>query len=69
MRRLIGLAVATLAAASSLVAFRSPIGDGLSPGTAAPEIATGAWLNHIGRPLTLNNLRGHAVLVEFWATW
>lgn len=32
---------------------------------AAPEFATGNWLN--SDPLTLDKLRGHVVLVEFWA--
>lgn len=31
---------------------------------AAPEFAAGIWIN--SRPLTLKNLRGHVVLVEFW---
>jgi len=36
---------------------------------AAPEIDAGKWFNHIGRAPTLAGLRGHAVLLEFWATW
>ena len=31
---------------------------------AAPEFAKGNWIN--SDPLTLNKLRGHVVLVEFW---
>jgi len=31
---------------------------------AAPEFAKGNWIN--SDPLTLNGLRGHVVLVEFW---
>jgi thiol-disulfide isomerase/thioredoxin len=31
---------------------------------AAPEFAKGDWIN--SDPLTLNKLRGHVVLVEFW---
>jgi thiol-disulfide isomerase/thioredoxin len=33
--------------------------------TAAPEFAKGIWIN--SDPLTLLQLRGHVVLVEFWA--
>jgi thiol-disulfide isomerase/thioredoxin len=32
--------------------------------TAAPEFAKGVWIN--SDPLTLEKLRGHVVLVEFW---
>jgi thiol-disulfide isomerase/thioredoxin len=32
--------------------------------TAAPNFAKGDWIN--SEPLTLNNLRGRVVLVEFW---
>jgi thiol-disulfide isomerase/thioredoxin len=32
--------------------------------TAAPEFAKGNWIN--SEPLTLDKLRGHVVLVEFW---
>ena len=31
---------------------------------AAPEIASGRWIN--SEPLTLNSLRGRVVLIEFW---
>jgi hypothetical protein len=43
--------------------------DPVTVGEKAPEIEAGTWFNQIGRPPTLNNLRGHAVLIEFWATW
>ena len=33
-------------------------------GKAAPEIATGAWIN--SEPLTMSGLRGRVVLVDFW---
>jgi hypothetical protein len=33
-------------------------------GSPAPEIAGGPWLN--SKPLTLNDLTGRVVLVEFW---
>jgi hypothetical protein len=34
------------------------------PGTAAPEVVGGPWVN--SAPLTLAGLRGRVVLVEFW---
>ena len=33
-------------------------------GQAAPEITGGPWIN--SEPLTLGNLRGRVILVEFW---
>lgn len=36
-----------------------------SRAAAAPEFAKGNWIN--SDPLTLDKLRGHVVLVEFWA--
>jgi len=38
----------------------------LPAGTAAPAFATKTLA---GRPLTLKSLRGHVVLLDFWATW
>jgi hypothetical protein len=34
------------------------------PGTAAPEVVGGPWIN--SPPLTLPALRGRVLLVEFW---
>ncbi len=34
------------------------------PGSPAPEITAGRWIN--SAPLTLGGLRGRVVLVEFW---
>lgn len=36
-------------------------------GQTAPEIAVSEWINT--EPLTLAELRGQVVLLEFWATW
>ena len=68
MKQLKLLCVAALGTVA-LVAFRSPRVDVLAPGTPAPEIDAKEWFNHIGVPPTLANLRGQAVLIEFWATW
>lgn len=38
----------------------------LPAGTTAPAFAT---TTVAGRPLTLKSLRGHVVLLDFWATW
>lgn len=35
-----------------------------SKGSVAPELANGEWIN--SEPLTIQNLRGRVVLVEFW---
>ena len=33
-------------------------------GRAAPDLAAGAWIN--SEPLTLQQLRGRVVLIDFW---
>jgi hypothetical protein len=38
--------------------------DAFSTGMRAPEISGGPWIN--SQPLTLANLKGSVVLVEFW---
>ena len=38
-------------------------------GDEAPEIAASTWYNNIGIAPSLENYRGQAVLLEFWATW
>jgi hypothetical protein len=68
MKQLLGLAGALLAL-SAVFGFRGVAREGPEIGATAPEISGTTWFNHIGRPLTLNNLRGQAVLIEFWATW
>jgi len=42
------------------------LGDahGFNIGSPAPEIAGGPWIN--SKPLTLNDLKGRVVLIEFW---
>ena len=41
--------------------------DGLSADTAAPDLGISAWLNTGGRPVSLKDLRGRPVIVEFWS--
>lgn len=38
--------------------------DAIPQGKAAPEIAGSSWIN--SAPLTINDLKGRVVLVEFW---
>jgi hypothetical protein len=39
-------------------------GQLLQPGTTAPEISGGSWIN--SEPLSLTALRGRVVLIDFW---
>jgi hypothetical protein len=39
-------------------------GHAFNIGSPAPEIAGGPWIN--SKPLTLNDLKGRVVLIEFW---
>jgi hypothetical protein len=39
-------------------------GQPFATGKPAPEISGGPWLN--SKPLTINDLKGRVVLVEFW---
>ena len=39
-------------------------GQAVRVGAPAPELATGRWIN--SEPLSLGQLRGKVVLVEFW---
>lgn len=69
----IGMMRGLLGAAALVAAGCSDRGDaprsGQDSGT-APEIRATAWLNTPGgKPVTLKELRGQVVVVEFWATW
>jgi thiol-disulfide isomerase/thioredoxin len=48
------------------VAAAQKIQDGLTAGTSFPDFAT---TNIYGLPLSVGALKGHVVLVDFWATW
>lgn len=61
------LSIAAVALAAS--AALSLVKEGPEIGSPAPAISAPTWFNHVGRPLTLDNLGGNAVLIEFWATW
>mgnify|MGYP006279453315 CR=1 FL=1 len=56
------LIVAALIAAMATTAFAN-----VQVGDIAPEISAESWLNT--EPLSLADLRGEIVVVEFWATW
>jgi hypothetical protein len=62
---------AAVALAATGLAFEAaaPKGGGPEVGKPAPEISAKSWLNHLGTDPSLANLRGQAVLLEFWATW
>ena len=54
----------TLGLALVLVMALAPAGARPRPGAAAPDVSGGPWIN--SRPLTLAELRGRVVLVDFW---
>ena len=54
--------IANLTNAGSLTGDERP--DAGKESAAAPELATGAWIN--SEPLTLAGLRGRVVVIEFW---
>lgn len=58
------LVLATGAMVLAAVGTAPARGEALRPGQPAPEIAGGPWIN--SAPLTLQDLRGRVVLVEFW---
>ena len=61
-RRTIGTISVTLFLASSI--FWPGLGDAISLGKRAPELAGETWLN--SKPLSLAALKDRVVLVEFW---
>ena len=44
--------------------FQLHSGQAFTVGKPAPEISGGPWLN--SNPLTINDLKGRVVVVEFW---
>jgi len=61
-RRTFGRTSITLFLAALI--FWPGLGDAISPGKPAPELAGEIWLN--SKPLTVAALKGRVVLVEFW---
>jgi hypothetical protein len=55
------LALLTVTTAWSLSGCRA---EAFTAGRPAPEIAGGPWINSL--PLTLSDLKGRVVLMEFW---
>ena len=69
LKTTLAAAVAIGLTASALVSSSPAVSQKPSVGESAPEIDAPVWFNHIGKPPTSENLRGHAILVEFWATY
>jgi len=44
--------------------FWPGFGAAITSGTAAPDVAAESWVN--SKPLTIADLKGRVVLVEFW---
>lgn len=71
---LIGIFVGVLVVGTSIYAtgftrrllspFRAYTAHKSSESTTAPELTPGDWIN--SKPLTLNDLRGRVVLIDFW---
>ena len=53
-----------LVLALSLWAALPPAGMAVANGKAAPDVAGENWIN--SKPLTIGELKGRVVLVEFW---
>ena len=64
LQRLIGLTLAALLLAFTIPA-RAQHADDIFVGQMAPELKTGEWIN--SDPMTLADLRGKVVLIDFWA--
>ncbi|OLE55676.1 MAG: hypothetical protein AUG51_01695 [Acidobacteria bacterium 13_1_20CM_3_53_8] len=65
--RLTGSAAQKRSAAGFRVQVRDRATQVALIGKQAPEISVKEWL--MGEPVTLQDLRGRVVLLEFWATW
>ncbi len=57
--------------AAAILASASPVFGQVAVGSKAPDITAGVWYNLPGgmKKLTLADLKGSIVMVEFWATW
>jgi hypothetical protein len=59
-----GLLLVWVVASVVFVGAPNVAGETVRVGAPAPELATGRWIN--SEPLSLRQLRGKVVLVEFW---
>lgn len=64
------LAVTATLALAVPTLLSSPAAPAQKPsvGAAAPEFDARFWFNHIGKAPSMESLRGHAILLEFWST-
>ncbi len=62
--RVIRLGAAALLAVLVTFIFFGRGASGIGPGTPAPELKGGPWLN--SEPLKLKDLRGKVVLIKMW---
>jgi peroxiredoxin len=65
-RQRVRRAVLITVAAASLTPAGSPAGAQLRPGVRAPEVSLKTLA---GERMQLSKLRGHPVVITFWATW
>jgi hypothetical protein len=63
MMRLTGFSTVLILAAAIWLDWPRP-GSALPDGKAAPELGGGNWIN--SRPLSIAELKGRVVLLEFW---
>jgi len=64
MARRAAIFILPVFALTLLWVLRPPAGHTAKAGQPAPEFSGGPWIN--SEPLTLTDLRGKVVLVEFW---
>ena len=62
-------APAALAVATGLLVSSAATPDIPGVGDTAPDISARTWFNNLGPEPSLALFQGHAVLLEFWATW
>jgi peroxiredoxin len=60
------IAIESTASSTAPIEFKIPAGSYLQIGDAAPDISMKTL---DGKPFQLSALRGHWVVVQFWATW
>jgi hypothetical protein len=68
MKLTTALAASAFVGSAFLLSSSIPKADLAEVGAPAPEIQGTAFLNSLGAEPNLENLRGQAVLIEFWFT-